>query len=252
MAQLDFGELMAKIIKSENSPKELPLNVTSDTCGPEKIALVFPNSKYSEADDSEFVKKIKSFGLLDDTDLTFNGGYIFRKSGGFSIDNPYERDREYECAFVKKRDSMTKINLQNGTSIKFKVEYKTFIDNNMQINGLNQEDDIVLQSSYCNILYSYPAFQHHAVFTVHANDKITGFTKKELALKAMRLYHMLYYLSENYDIQKGHIVSTDTKREEVIFRPVCSDEREYTDNGLRCLQYNKDSDQWEFVCIQYI
>ena len=271
----DFINTMTELIQTDGAPKSLPLQVTSDTCGPHEIKLVFGGTReYSVDDDSELVKKIKSFNVLDDTDLTFKGGYIFRKSGGFGLDDPFSRDFEYKCAYINKRDANTKKDLQdkeqidfilipNGLTIddfenedvdkeEFILEYQKFINNSMKIDGLGlfQGDNIALNSSYCNVLYKYPMFQNHTVFTIQADDEITGFTKKELALKIMQRYHMLYFLSKNYDIEKGIITQNDMGRK-AIFRPVMYDDQ-WSDNGVLCLQYHKDLDQWEFICADYI
>jgi hypothetical protein len=74
-----------------------------------------------------------------------------------------------------------------------------------------------------------------------------------MALKAMQRYHLMVYLCKNYDITKGTIVSEELvkERKKIIFEPTAY-LGEWTDNGLVNLIYKKETDQWEFVCYDYI
>jgi hypothetical protein len=280
----DVINVMKEMIQTDDAQKSIPLNVISKT-GPQQVTLCFPKVReYSENDDSEFVKKIKSFGILDETDITFKGGYIFGKDGGFALDmNNFQRDFEYKSAYINKRDKITKESLKNDYYIDFVVlpndktmddynnydsdelfddniyfiTYEKFMQNNMKIDGLNLQnpDEIVLESSYCNVLYSYPGFDDKTAFTIKADDEITGFTRKELALKVMQRYHLLCYLFQNYDKESGCVVSQELaqQREErkIMFRSVMY-ETEWTDNGLKSLIYHKETNQWTFECCNYI
>jgi len=132
--------------------------------------------------------------------------------------------------------------------------YQTFVDNGMSVDnlGLVYENEIVLKCSYANILFSHPNFNSNTVFTIHADDEITGFTMKELALKTMQRYHLLFFLFQNYDMQKGIIVDDNTKPiDDCCFRPTLW-KSEWSDNGLLNLVYNKNTDQWRFECCDYI
>lgn len=262
--------------------KTFPLNVVSDTCGKHQIAISVEKERdYSEADDSEFVKMIKSLNVLDEDDITFKNGYMFCKDmpGYVGMDCTSNRDFNYKHAFIRKRDRLTKNNTENKCTIDFillpegkKIEdivddefdgipdenvlmYKTFVNNNMSVDnlGLYGADDIVLKSSYCNLIFDYPSYNNKIVFTIHANDEIVGFTRKELALKAMQRFHLRWYLCENYDIEKGTIVSKELAKERktIMFDPTMYSD-EYTENGLVCLIYNKELDQWTFHCYDYI
>ncbi|QKF93719.1 hypothetical protein QKU48_gp0261 [Fadolivirus algeromassiliense] len=288
-----ISELFSTIIKSDIEDKTFPLTVTSDTCGKHEIKLVFNGLReYSESDDSELVKTIKSYGILDDTDIIFKNGYMFTKGGSFSLDDDMNRDFTYKWEYIKKRDNITKTNLNDNQTISFLLQlpdkeykelppfnyetymandnvsdegdnddendydmllYKTFIDNQMSVDnlGLVYENEIVLKCSYANILYSYPNFNSNIVFTIHADDEIAGFTMKELALKAMQRYHLLYYLFKNYNMKSGEIIADNTSEFERCFRPTLWDS-EWSDNGLLNLMYHKNTDQWEFVCCDYI
>lgn len=108
--------------------------------------------------------------------------------------------------------------------------------------------------SYCNILFEYPvSYREYTCFTVHADDRMIGFSRKELALKAMQRYHLMWYLCKNYDITKGTIVSEELAKERkiIIFEPMAFVD-EWTLNGLVSLVYKKDTDQWRFNCYDYI
>lgn len=137
----------------------------------------------------------------------------------------------------------------------FVLTYEKFLDNNMQIEGLNlhEPEELVLASSYCNILFNYPCRRQSTVFSIRADSDITGFTRKELALKAMRLYHLKVYLCKNYDITKGCIVSDELAKERkiVIFEPAMY-MGEWERNGLVSLTYQKNVDQWVFDCYEYL
>jgi hypothetical protein len=274
---------MLKLCIESDDIKTFPLNVVSETCGEHQITLSVEKQRdYSDTDDSEFVKKIKSLNVLDEDDITFKNGYIFSKEmpGSWGLDCGFNRDFEYKHTFIKKRDRITKINtedkctidfvlLPNGTNIEDIVDdeydgipaenvlmYETFVNNGMSVDNLNLhgENDIVLKSSYCNILLGYPVnYKEHVVFTVHADDEIVGFSRKELALKAMQRYYLLWYLCKNYDITKGTIVSEELAKERkiVMFEPTAYFD-EWTNNGLVSLEYKKETDQWEFNCYEYI
>ncbi len=184
-----------------------------------------------------------------------------------------------KMAFIKDRDENSKNNTDDNRSIDFILNpngnnelpelnededipkecvllYETFVNNNMSVDGLGLigADDVVLQSSYCNILFNYPVnCRENIVFTIHADNDTVGFTKKELALKAMQKYHLMLYLYKNYDVEKGKIVSDELAKERktTIFSPSRYDD-EWTDNGLLNLIYCKEMDQWIFNCYDYI
>lgn len=296
-------ELLSMLIKSNIEDKTLPLNVQSDTCGEHQIKLVFGgNREYSETDDSEFVKRIKSYGILDDEDIVFKNGYMFTKGGSFHLDDDMGRDFTYKWEFVKKRDNITKSELNDKQVISFMLMdpnkhyknllpfnydnymngdvsmsedakesdnedddyemllYETFMNNGLSIDnlGLVYENEVILKCSYANILFSYPNFNSNTAFTIHADDEICGFTFKELALKAMQKYHLLYFLFKNYDMEKGTLINENSDNtnhfntfENRCFRPTLW-ESEWTENGLLNLVYNKQTDQWKFECCDYI
>lgn len=290
----DLGNLITDFIQSGYDDKTIQLNVDSDTCGPHNINIVFgKNREYTEDDDSDFVKKIKSFNILDSDDLVFKNGWILRKDGGCSVDNDHNRDFEYKMAYIRKRDLVTKNILRDKDTIDFIVNndmdnntnneitddlnkecdnesvsgefsgvmYEDFISANMNINNINliNGDDIVLKSSYCNVLFSYPLFENTVVFRLVADDAIIGFSARELILKVMQRYHLLWFLCQQYDMENGTIISEDEKKERLAgwpkknapFRPVLY-YSEWYGNGVMQLEYIKEYDQWDVIMVDYI
>lgn len=215
--------------------------------------------EYSENDDSELIKKIKSFGILCSDDIVHKNGYIYAKDGSVCLDNDFHRDFFYQYAFVKKRDDITKENLVDEQIIcpfddeyndedEKAVWYEDYVKN-MNVDNLNllHENEIVLKSSYMNILFKSPNFNSETTFKIYADDEVEGFTMKEIVLKVMQKYHMLYFLYKHYDMEKG-IISNEIKSP--CFRPVLY-ESDWLDNGLSHLCYDKKSNTWEFICANY-
>ncbi len=241
--------------------------------------------EYSENDDSAIVKKIKNLKVLDDDEITFKDGYIYNKNKKFcALDTDDTRTFEYQMTYINKRDEITKNNTDDKQSIEFVLVpegktirdikildkynddmydeefvllHETFANNNMSIDGLGLygEDDIVLKSSYCNLLLEYPCYREKTVFTIHADDDMIGFTRGELALKTMQRFHLKLYLCNNYDVSKGMVVSDELAkkrtRDQILFEPTMYMD-EWDRNGLVSLTYNKETDQWTFICHDYI
>ncbi len=240
--------------------------------------------EYSEKDDSALVKKIKNLKVLDDDEITFKDGYIYNKNEKFcALDTDDTRTFEYKMTYISKRDEITKNNTDDKQSIEFVLVpegktirdikildkyddmydgefvllHETFANNNMSIDGLGLygEDDIVLKSSYCNLLLEYPCYREKTVFTIYADDDMVGFTRGELALKAMQRFHLKLYLCNNYDVSKGMVVSGELAkkrtRDQILFEPTMYMD-EWDRNGLVSLTYNKETDQWTFICHDYI
>ena len=111
--------------------------------------------------------------------------------------------------------------------------YEQFIKNNHSIKGLNllYENEIILKSSYINILYMYPCYTPHTTFRITADNEMEGFTFGELALKAMQFYHLLFDLYKHYDVQKGIREDLAENDRDRYFRPVAYI-GEWENNGL--------------------
>ena len=186
---------------------------------------------------------------------------------------------EMNSQSIRCQNQQTKESLQHNQLIKFRhINSKEPIDieiekdfdsdydeNEMDLGGLLYEnfmqnkidiknpDDIVLQCSNAKIHYSYPCSPSNAVtFTIQADDEMKGFTRKELAVKAMHFFHLIYYIYQHYDTNtRNFIPDKGPGVYEGLFRPTCFP-GEYENNGLRNLQYNKEKDYWEFICMEYI
>lgn len=223
-----------------------------------------------EYEDSELVKKIKSYGILteyEDIELVKK-----IKSYGTLIVNDIsiQGDIFYRIAYVNKRDKMTVENLKNECVIEFRLHdgkevnifnYDTFInkiyeeedydnigdnlvfyDNfvkTMDVNGLIYENEIILKCSYINVWFKYPMHDRDVTFKIMADNTIDGFTMKELVLKVMQRYHMLVFMWQNYDIKQG-IINPGVKN---CFQPFMYD-CDWLMNGVVGLEYNKEKDIW--------
>lgn len=269
-------------------------------------------------EDSELITKIKSYGILDETDIKIEGGHITTK-GMSSIDTPWDRGFAYHTAFVKKQNTLTKVNLKHDQQIVFlptndvlptfsyednilnsinnddvsseedtnyPLVYKAFLDNNMSVKnlGLAYEEEVILKCSKINVLFDYPNRQY-TMMQITADDVMRGFTVGELALKVMQRYHMLYYLNFNYNLKEGkmidephtfewkrayvqppiptgekipdyrdneykHITRDNTAFEHCFGEPFM--EWEWADNGVKCLKYDKQTNYWKVICMDYI
>ena len=126
------------------------------------------------------------------------------------------------------------------------IDYKDFVDNNMQLPAIKGKDEIVINMSYANIWFGFPCYGDSPVFKIKANNEKIGFTREELALKIFRRFHMLYFLYKNYDMEKG-VISTEITESKQCFQPLCG-EYDYCDNGIYGVEYNKTLDRWEVLC----
>lgn len=175
-------------------------------------------------------------------------------------------NEEYETkyAFIKERDSKTIENLLDGYEIRFMKEGIEYSDENDEITGIRYSDfivdfmvsgeklanpnDIVLASSVARLRYSSPG--EGTEFNIRADNEMIGFSRLELATKALKYFHLLYYLYSNFDIDKGQIVESGTEIKSKIFSPVF--EYEYRDNGLSSLKYDKNKNVWNCIYMDYI
>lgn len=270
----------------------------------EKITIGFYRDKSFDPNyESEEIKTIKESGLIPEDEIKFENGYMYFNNGGFSIDTPRERDFHYRIEYIKYNNKKTIESLQDKQTITFYhpdhvipesdysdgdelegLYYDDFLANKL---NLENPDEIVLAQSYIRLHFNSPTYRDHTTFTIHADDEMKGFTRKELAIKCMKYYHMQYYLSQNYDLDKGCFIESKAinqvynkdsefnqaleenhrknpsmdwlfkesektiKFPEPIFHPVLYND-EYTNNGLKELEYNKENKHWVFICIDYI
>ena len=224
------------------------ITVKCNSTGQEKkINVSFSqSSEYDPNYESDDIKFIKSTNLIKQDEITFNDGYIFWGEGSVAVDTPFHRDFVYECMYINKRDELVNENLTNESVIDFDkgISYQNFLNNSYK---LEAEDQIVLNSSYINIWFNYPNHAEKVTFTIKADDKIIGFSKKELARKIMQRYHLLYYLTKHYDIDRGVFSENNGTG---MFRSIM--DWEYTKNGVGRIAYRKDLKVWEIFCIDEI
>lgn len=306
-----FFTLSNDQIKTENGHVQFDTTVQcKDSDKTENITIEFKHAPTFDPNyESEEIKTIKESKLIPEDEIKFENGYMFFKDGGFSIDTPYERDFNYRFKYVQNHNKQTKESLQDKQLIEFHhanynsdaesdeygeceenddkygLHYEDFISNKKV--EFKNPDEIVLAQSYIKVYFNSPTFRDHVMFTIHADDEMKGFTRKELAYKCMKYYHMQYYLSQNYDLDKGCFVTNNAIKQvynkdsefhqaineyhrqnpsmdwlfkepektinipEPIFRPVLFYD-EYTDNGLDALEYNKEKDYWIFLCLTYV
>ena len=134
------------------------------------------------------------------------------------------------------------------------IDYQEFLDNNMTIDnlGLINKDEVVLKMSYIDILFNSPNFGSDTTFRIMADNELVGFAREELGLKIMQRFHLLYFLFQNYNMERGNIRETpiihfDTKRQNgTCFEPIIG-YQDYSDNGLSHIVYNEDKKIWKFI-----
>lgn len=130
------------------------------------------------------------------------------------------------------------------------IYYEDFVANNMQVQEIEGGNDIVIEANYIHIFFDTPCFSDQPTFTITTDNETIGFTRKELILKVMQLFHMLYYLYKNYDMENGTITTNDISYDKKCFRPLLAD-YDYNDNGVVGLKYDKLYNRWNVLMINY-
>lgn len=167
----------------------------------------------------------------------------------------------------------------------YPLYYKDFLDNNMSIGNLAYQNEVILKCNKIKLMFDYPN-RAKTMLQITADDEMKGFTVGELALKIMQRYHMLYYMNYNYDVKTGKVIDEKHTFEwnrpyvqppipdgsnngldfldrefkapvknpeafEHCFGEPCF-EYEWSDNGVKRIEYNKQMDYWKVICIDYI
>lgn len=225
--------------------------------------------------DSDLVKEIKSFNILTEDDICVKNGWI-HVGGSCGIDDKFQIDFWYKYAYQKKRDQITIDNLKNDCIIEFTMDtgkevpvfnYDTFINKlyndelsdedsecilyeefvkTMTVGKLVYDNEIILKCSYINVHFKYPMRQTDVTFKMMADNEMNGFTLNELALKVMQKYHMLVFMWQNYDLKQG-IINPGVHN---CFQPFMY-ECDWLMNGVTGLQYDKPTNTWEVLLIDY-
>lgn len=134
------------------------------------------------------------------------------------------------------------------------LPHDKFVENGMKLDGLDLigENDIVINKPDCNIYFDWPMSEEYVTFRIMADNKDVGFTRGEIALKAMQKYHMLAFLSNNYDNAEGKIRNEDNHKSQT-YEKVFSNyywHDGYYGNGLWFLKYEEKFDRWHFECFE--
>lgn len=209
---------------------------------------------------SDFIQKLVATGLVSANDfnndeLKYQSRHMFGPSGR-SLHGLTWPEHQYKYLYLKRHDQQTIGQLIDQQYIGFgNIEYEEFMASQMQLPNLEDGDDLVLACSSCTICFDYPC-QAKAMFMIRADDDITGFTRKELALKVMQLYCMMAFNYKNYDKTTGKLQNSqlvdknDPERAQRIFAPIVDEEWE--ENGIIGITYNKEKDYWVCQCSHYI
>lgn len=224
-------------------------------------SVITPTEENYETD---VIRFIKESGVVPEETISIkNGGVTSYDENGkliqWSIGNASDIEFIYKQQYERFRNKSTLDSLKDGDTIFFNdnnspqeegepvngLSYKSFVNKTFD---LENPDDIVLNASYINLFLSYPCWKDHVTFRINANDPFKGFSRKELAVKAMERFHLLYYLCTHYNINEGKI---DPGSPSYMFTPVLYLD-EYIDNGLHSLTYQKKENRWEFTTIEQI
>lgn len=131
------------------------------------------------------------------------------------------------------------------------IYYAEFVKN-MCIPELKNANDIVIEMGYADISFESFYFDMRPIFRIHANDEETGFKRGELLTKLFKIYHMMYFMYKNYNMETGSINATITNVhwENRCFKPLIGD-CDYEANGIHYLEFNKQTKIWKLHPIEY-
>jgi len=86
-------------------------------------------------------------------------------------------------------------------------------------------------------------------FRVKADDEMRGFSERELAVKVMKYFNMMYQINLHYNMDLGKFQEEELPLQKWVFD--CLFEYEYYDNGVVGLEYQKDG-EWEVIFLDYL
>lgn len=134
------------------------------------------------------------------------------------------------------------------------LPHDVFVNNDMKIEGLGLvgSNDIVINQPECNIYFNWPMTEDYVTYRLVADNKNIGFTRGEIALKAMQKYHMMAFICNNYDSAKGCVRYEDNSRGDVYKKTFGNFMwiQPYYGNGLWHLIYEADYDRYRFECYE--
>lgn len=215
--------------------------------------------------ETELIKFIKQSGVIPEGLIRRTGNSIasYDENGKLEhcgIANAGSVEFTYRSKYLRCRDKKTKESLKDNDVIEFTkgeldktvendssddedsgITYKAFMEKTYK---LKDPDRLVLPCNYIRINYNYPCWREPVTFTIVADDEINGFTRVELMKKCLQRYHLLYYLSTNYNVDEGKISDKPSGLFSGMFNS-------YTTNGIKSLRYSKERNYWIFECIEY-
>lgn len=123
---------------------------------------------------------------------------------------------------------------------------------NMRIPELKNSNEVVIQMSYADISFEEICVDMMPIFRIHADNESFGFTRAELLTKLFEIYHMLYFIYKNYNMQNGLISANmnNVKWKNRCFRPLIGD-YDYESNGIYSLEFNKQRGIWIVQFLHY-
>lgn len=241
--------------------------------GPDSSFLKSIVTPAKEEYESDLLKFIKDSEIIPEgcIKISKKGISVYKTNGeleSWAIASPATIEFTYKYKYIELRDKKTLESIKDNFSIVFDdavksvvnvhdgsseeddsddaggdgITYKSFMEKTYE---LEDPEDLVLPCSYILIHYNNPCWKESVTFHIPADDEMLGFKRLELMKKSMERFHLLYYLFINYNVEEGKI---NPDRSSYLFHPLISRD-EYTDNGLRCLTYNKEKDYWIFKCI---
>jgi hypothetical protein len=192
-------------------------------------------NKIFEETDMICKRNIETYNKLDN--LNNNGNvYINFNSRESTIDSDNDDDIDGNDNDIDGND------LEEGISY---IEYFKSIKDNTKYD-IENADDIVFECSRIQIKFDHPSV-NHTTFTVDADDRMIGFSRRELADKVLKYYHALYYINKHYNLDKGEFdMNNGTK----MFH-CCRGDYEYTDNNIIGLKYIKENRLWVVKFLYY-
>ena len=218
--------------------------------------------------DTEEIRFIKASGLIPDGVLKMDAtSCSVYDDDGKLLHAGYLQDpgREYRQLYVKYRNRAYYAQLADKTRIIFadeaaesesdegnpgsKSKPGVYLDAfNSGKFRLTNADEVLIPASEMNVHFCSPNWKDHVTFRLVALDEMLGFTRKELGIRIMTRYRMLYWLCFNYNLKSG---LPDNANPSHLFAPVLR-ESEWSHNGIAGLKYDKKHDRWEVECIEYV
>lgn len=224
--------------------------------------------------ETEFIRFVKKSGIIPENVIVREGDKLLIRSKDGTLTyhskaTAFDIDNLYRSEYIRRRDGMTMIGLKDKEKIKFEdtnklketdvlreedgyisddcendIYYDDFMSGNYTLEGAK---DIAFNHSTISVHFSYPCWDDYVTFQFNANDKIMGFSREELFKKVMQRFHMLRYLSLNYNVDIGGI---DSNNPSGIFK--CSlYTDDYQGNGISFLEYDEKNNVWDAICINY-